>query len=45
MKRIWAKKGEKCPKGYTTKYAYRDSDYITHKSKSFVKKEVKRKSK
>lgn len=34
----WARRGEKCPKGYTTKYMYRDSDYVTHRSRAFVKK-------
>jgi hypothetical protein len=37
----WAKRGEKTPMGYTVKYVYRDSDYVTHRSKAFVKKKKK----
>lgn len=33
-----AKRGEKCPPGYTTKYMWSDSDYRESKDRYFVKK-------
>lgn len=41
--RIHPKRGQKTPKGYTVKYEYPDSDYVTHRRKVFVKKKTKKK--
>ena len=35
---LQAKRGQKCPSGYTVRYEWPDSDFATHRRKIFVKK-------
>lgn len=41
-RRIDPRRGEKCPPGYTKRYVWPDSDYVTHRRAVFVRKETKK---